>query len=48
MSVISQFEDQPSSEKDQRPDYKMIYKYLSQILQTDRREDIITLGKLGR
>lgn len=46
MSVISQFEDQPSSEKDQRPDYKMIYKYLSQILQTDRREDIITLGKL--
>ncbi|XP_045207914.2 uncharacterized protein LOC123559862 [Mercenaria mercenaria] len=48
LTVISNFEDFQTVPLDgyDGPDYKSIYKYLSQILQADRHEDMVQLGPL--
>merc|ERR1712137_124668 len=48
MEFISNFEDFPEGniEGHPQPDYRMIYKYISQILEGNRREDIDELGPL--
>ena len=49
MAFIAHFEEFPQGEIEghPQPNYKVIYKYLSQLLEDNKHEDIEELGPLG-
>lgn len=46
MAIISNFEDLPAPADPSDPDYRRIYKFISQALQVDRQEDLVALSPI--